>query len=183
MQKRYTRFSVWLGLAFLCACSTTRIDFPKGNSEGYSSYRIYKHSSNHVPDFSNREDLANKRIQQALKNQFNSHGLTESPEDAELIVAFLLLVQDPAVSTAISDYYINSGSTILSEAHRRMAKKNPAGGYEAGSLIVDIIDKNSGNLIYRDYASREILAYLTDEERERRLNEAVTEAVAAFFKP
>ncbi len=183
MKKRYTLLFMCLGMISISACFTTRIEFPKGSSAGYSSYRIYKHSSHHVPDFSNREDLANERIQQALKDQFNAHGLIESPEDAELIVAFLLLVQDTAVSTAISDYYINSGSAILSEAHRRMAKKNPAGGYEAGSLVVDVIDKQSGNLIYRDYASREILEYLTDTERERRLNEAVAEAVAAFFKP
>lgn len=135
-----------------------------------------------MPDFTNREDRVNEFLQAALRDEFKAQGLKESEEDAELIVSFLLIVQNTAVTTAISDYYINSGSDIMSEAHRRMGKKNLPGGYEAGAIIVDIIDKDSGDLIYRDFAKREVLDYLTPAEKEQRVKEAAVEAVAAFFK-
>jgi len=133
-------------------------------------------------DFTNREDRVNTYLQAALKEEFESHGLKESEQDAELIVAFLLIVQDTAVTTAISDYYITSGSDILSEAHRRMGKKNLPGGYEAGAIVVDIIDKKSGEVIYRDFAKREVLDYLTPAEKEQRARDAAVEAVATFFR-
>ncbi len=135
-----------------------------------------------MPDFTNREDRVNEFLQAALRDEFKAQGLKESEEDAELIVSFLLIVQNTAVTTAISDYYINSGSDIMSEPHRRMGKKNLPGGYEAGAIIVDIIDKDSGDLIYRDFAKREVLDYLTPAEKEQRVKEAAVEAVAAFFK-
>ena len=182
MKKTYSLLSLCLGIVLLSGCSTTRIDQPKGSSAGYSTFRLYQHNPNHVPDFTNREDRVNEYLQSTLRDEFKAQGLKESEENAELIVSFLLIVQDTAVTTAISDYYINSGSDILSEAHRRMGKKNRPGGYEAGAIIVDIIDKDSGDLIYRDFAKREVLDYLTPAEKEKRTKEAAVEAVAAFFK-
>ncbi|KRP37887.1 MAG: hypothetical protein ABS34_00460 [Opitutaceae bacterium BACL24 MAG-120322-bin51] len=183
MNKLYSLLSLCLGIVLLSACSTfKRIDLPKGNSAGYSSFRLYQHKSKHVPDFTNREDRVNAYLQAALKEEFEAHGLKESEQDAELIVAFLLIVQDTAVSTAISDYYITSGSDILSEAHRRMGKKNLPGGYEAGAIVVDIIDKKSGEVIYRDFAKREVLDNLTPAEKEQRAKDAAVEAVATFFR-
>ncbi len=183
MKKHYTLLSLFLGIALLSGCSTTKkIDLPKGSSAGYSTFRMYQHNASHVPDFTNREDRVNAYLQSALKQEFEAQGLKESQEDAELIVAFLLIVQDTAVTTAISDYYVSSGSDILSLAHRRMGKRNMPGGYEAGAIVVDIIDKQSGNVIYRDFAKREVLDYLTSAEKEKRAKAAAVEAVAAFFK-
>ena len=84
--------------------------------------------------------------------------------------------------SAVSDYYISSGSDILSEAHRRMGKENLPGGYEVGAIVVDIIDKKSGEVIYRDFAKREVLDYLTPAEKEQRARDAAVEAVATFFR-
>lgn len=63
-----------------------------------------------------------------------------------------------------------------------MLKKDLPGSFEQGALIIDIIDKNTGDLIYRDFAKREILTYLNVDERNARVKSAVNEALAAFFK-
>jgi hypothetical protein len=181
MTKLSSLLSLCIGIILLSGCSTTKIDLPKGNSEGYTSFRMYEHPSSHILDLSNPEDRANAWLQEALKSEFEANGLKESKDNAELIVAYLLVVQDTAVSTAISDYYMSSGSDILSEAHRRMEKKNMPGGFEAGSIVVDIVDTNTGDLIYRNYASRQILPGLTDKERKTRIDQAVTDATTAFF--
>jgi len=181
MKKIFALLSVCLGIALFTGCSTTKVDLPKGSSKGYTTYRLYRDGPS-SPNFADREDEVNFIIQEELEKSLQAHGLKRSPQDAELIIAYLIVTQDTAVSTAISDYYINSGSEILSEAHRRMGKKNLPGSYEQGALIVDIIDKNTGDLIYRDYAKREKLAYLNNNERNARIRSAVEEALAAFFK-
>ena len=63
-----------------------------------------------------------------------------------------------------------------------MAKKDLPGSYEQGALVIDIIDKNTGDLIYRDYAKREVLNYMNKNERNTRVRSAVEEALAAFFQ-
>ncbi|MFQ3223971.1 MAG: hypothetical protein ACI8Z5_000211 [Lentimonas sp.] len=182
MKKTFALLSVCLGIALLSGCSTTqKIDLPQGTSKGYTSYRYYRDGPSN-PNFADREDEVHHIIQEQMSKELQAHGLKRSPNDAELVIAYLVVMQDTAVSTAISDYYISSGSDILSEAHRRMGKKNLPGSYEQGALVIDIIDKNTGNLIYRDFAKREKKAYLNLDERNVQVKTAVTEALAAFFK-
>ena len=185
MRKLYTLFSFCIGILLLNGCNS--IDLPKGNSKGYSSYRIYKHSPNSIPDFSNRKDRTNELIKAALKKEFDAHGLKEldSIEDAELVIAFLLIVQDAATSTAIRDYYVNSGDAMLSKAHQlnmKKTKKYYTENYVKGSLVVDIVDKEKNELIYRDYVTRKIFDSLSEEERQQSITDAVAEVTAKFFR-
>ena len=146
-----------------------------------------------MPDFSDREDRANELIKATLKQKFNEHGLKESEsiEDAELVVTFLIIVQDGATSAAIRDYYMNSGDEILHKAHKRMVKKTNkpkktdeyyTDNYVAGSLIVDIIDTKNNKLIYRDYMTRKIFDSMSEEERKQTVVEGIDEVTATFFR-
>lgn len=185
MKKRYTLFSLCLGIGLLGGCNS--IDLPKGTSKGYSSYSIYKASPEKAPDFSSKEDRTHELIKTAIREKFSEHGLkeSESVKDAELVVAYLVIVQDGASSTAIRDYYINSGSEILSKAHRRSFKKAKeyyTDTYITGSLIVDIIDKKNNKLIYRDHVTRKMFDSLSEEAREQSIFEGVAEVTAEFFR-
>ena len=144
MRKRYLLFFLYIGIALLNGCKS--IDLPKGTSKGYSSYSIYKHSPESMPDFLSREDSAHELIKTTLREKFSEKGLKESKsiDDAELVIAYLIVVQGNATSTAIRDYYINSGSEILSKAHKlhrknaNKSKKYYTDSYITGSLIVDL---------------------------------------------
>ena len=178
-------FTLCIGITLLNGCNS--IDLPKGTSKGYASYWIYKHSPENMPDFSNREDRTNELIKTALKQEFNEHGLKESEsiKNADLVVAFLLIVQDAASSKAIRDYYINSGGEILSKAHRlnlKKTKKYYTDSYVTGSLIVDIIDQKNSELIYRDYVSRKVFDSQSEEELQQGIVEAVAEVTEKFFR-
>lgn len=185
MKKLYALLSLCIGITLFIGCNS--IDLPKGKSKGYSSYAIYKHSPDSMPDFSNKEDRTNGLIKTTLKQEFNRHGLEESEsiKDAELVVAFLLIVQDSATSTAIRDYYVNSGGEILSKAHKLNLKKTKEyymGSYIKGSLIVDIVDRENNELIYRDYVTRNVFDSQNEEERQQAIVEAVAEVTAKFFR-
>ena len=140
-----------------------------------------------MPDFSSRKARTHELIKTALREKFSEHGLSESEsiDDSELVVAFLLIVQDAATSTAIRDYYMNSGSEILDKAHRRGFKKTKeyyTDTYVTGSLIVDIIDQKRHKLIYRNCVSRKMFDSLSEEEREQAIIEGVAEVTADFFR-
>ena len=126
-------------------------------------------------------------IKTALKREFSERGLKEakSIEDAELVIAYLLIVQDGATSTAIRDYYVDSGSDILSKAHRlnmKKPKKYYTDSYIKGSLVVDIVDREKNELIYRDYATRNVFDSQSEKERQQSIVEAVAEATEEFFR-
>lgn len=173
--------SLLTALLLLTGCSS--IDMPKGSSSGYSSYRLYKEMPSGTTHFANREDEVHKILQTEMNAVFQEKGLQEASDDAELIVAYLVLVQNNAVSTGIGDYYINSGSDIVSYAHKQVAiKKDMPMSFEAGTLVIDVIDAKKRKLIYRDYSSKELLPELSIAERNQRAKDAVDEALAKFFR-
>lgn len=170
-------------LAALSGCNSTNIRSPKGTSEGYTTYRLYRQAPEDLPAFANREDVANRAVQDALHEQFQSHGFTVDQDNAQLIVTYLILLQTNVASTAISDYYVSSGSDILSYAHKKVAIDGDYPiDWEAGTLVVDVIDTADRTVVFRGHASREILEDLPVEERVRRIDEGVAEILAGFFK-
>ena len=98
LRKLYILSFLYIGIALLNGCKS--IDLPKGTSKGYSSYSIYKHAPDRMPDFSSREDFTHELIKDTLRGKFSEKGLKESEsiDDAELVIAYLLIVQGNATS-------------------------------------------------------------------------------------
>ncbi len=159
------------------------VDLPKGTSAGYSSFRLYRELPANSAQFADKDDQAHAAIQNEIVSNLTRGGLKETGDDAELIVAYLILIQDNAASTAIDNYYINSGSEILSYAHKKVAiEGNYSRDFKAGTLIIDVIDAKERKLIYRNHASKQIVENLDDAERAARIKSAVDEAISAFIQ-
>lgn len=159
------------------------VETPKGTSAGYNSFRLYRELPDSSTHFANKDDQAHSIIQKEIVSNLTKGGLKEAGDNAELIVAYLILVQDNAASTAIDNYYINSGSEILSYAHKKVAiEGNYSRDFKAGTLIIDVIDAQERKLIYRNYASKQITEQLEGAAREARIKSVVDEAIANFLK-
>ncbi|NQY31735.1 MAG: DUF4136 domain-containing protein [Coraliomargarita sp.] len=185
MKKSFLALSlIGIAIALLSGCSSTpKPKTPKGSSSGYSTYRLYKELPSGTTHFVNREAEVHNILQGEINTVFTSNGLQESGDDAELIVAYLVLVQNNAVSTGISDYYINSGSEIVQYAHKKIAiDQNFSSSFEAGTLVIDVIDAQKRKLIYRNHSSKQIREDLPLAERNKRVKDAVDESLAQFFR-
>ena len=128
------------------------------------------------------EKLIHSTIQQEINNQFQTHGIQYAKEEAELIVSYLILIQNNAVSTSMNDFYTNSGSEILSYAHEKVTiQKDLPMDLEQGTLVVDIIDVEKRKIIHRDYSTKRILPGLSSAQRKKRIQEIVRESLNDFF--
>ena len=170
-----------LSIALLPACKT--VEQPKGSAHGYKSARLVRPKA--VPTFADPQDRANHAIQSALASNFRAKGFTIDPADADLSVAYLIVVQDN-VSTRLIDNYFGFGRSsmqIADIAHDRgVIRDNRADYYQAGTVVIDIIDNKTGKLVYRDYATRDVTGDLSDAQLQERANSAVQQALAKFFR-
>ncbi|ADE54557.1 DUF4136 domain-containing protein [Coraliomargarita akajimensis] len=168
-------------IAGLTACST--IDMPKGSSAGYSSYRLFKEVPTESQTFANQGNSALLRVESEIQRILQEGGLEQQAAEADLLVSYLIIVQSNAVSTTIDDYYAQSSSEILAKAHKEVTVKNsfPA-DFQAGTLVIDIVDLKTEKLIYRNYASNEVIPGLSPEERKQRITQAVEKTLAGFVK-
>lgn len=182
----FPRISLFLTVilaATFCGCSS--VDMPKGKNKGYESARFVRIRPNPSQTFAEGSDQVNNMIQSAISSEFTRNGLAVGPDNAELIIAYLLIIQNNATTTSINDYfgYGRSSSEILEAAHNKgvLSGKNPD-YFEAGAIVIDILDAKSNKLIYRNYAKRDVIQNLSDAERQTRINDAVAEALEPFFK-
>jgi len=103
---------------------------PKGTSKGYQSARLVSPGGmvKPAPDFLPELPKVNRMVQKGLAQEFKAHGISVGSGGADLVVGYLLIVQNNGATTALDDYfgYGRSVDEIVDEAHKRgVLGKNP----------------------------------------------------------
>lgn len=172
-----------LAVLLLPACQT--VELPKATARGYESARLVRPAPKPTSALPVEPHPADAMIQNALASEFRANGLRIDTPDADLTVAYLVIVQDN-VSTKLVDDYFGYGRTpvkLAEIAHERgVLQGKRADYYQAGTIVIDIIDTRTGKLIYRDFATADISDRPADGQLRARINTTVKQALAKFFR-
>ncbi|MCH7225629.1 DUF4136 domain-containing protein [Haloferula sp. A504] len=167
----------------LSACSG-KIDMPRGTGEGYSSARLIQRSPNStISDATERK--VHGMIQNSLKKQFTANGKSWGSGSADLIVAYMVIYQEPAMTASYDDYfgYGRDGTQISERAHDVGVLESKRPDYfRSAAIVVDVIDARTNELIYRNYAQGDVVSGVSDGARAGRIDAAVAQALGEFFK-
>lgn len=169
--------------AALNACSSG-IEQPRGNSKGYSSARLVRRAPGATIDDA-KERKAHNMIQNSIATQFTSRGLAFNQSDADLIVAYLVIYQDRAMTTYYDDFFgaSETAEEISDLAHKRGVTDGERREYfERTGLVIDVTDARTNKLVYRNVWKGDLVRGVTDATRAQRINTAVNEALSPFFK-
>jgi len=165
-------------LAGGCAGTPTQVHSGKVKAQTFSFVKTSQASR--FPQADHREHV-NAAIQAAIKQNLQLKGLTHLPEGGDVTVAYLVIVGNNATTTAINDHfgYGRDYSDLREKAHKAATidNKNP-NYFEVGTLLIDIIDPKSGELLYRDFGYREMLKNLPENTRRAKLQAVVDQILA-----
>ena len=174
-----------IALVILSGCGSTKVDLPQGKSKGYQSARLVQTGPPSSAEGFEGAAAANAMVQNAIRSNFEANGLSFGDQNADLIVAYLIILQNPASTAMDADYfgYGRDSDAILEEAHERgvIENKRPD-AFESGAVVIDILNAKTNQLIYRNFASRNVIENVSAEQRRQRINGAVSEALAKFFR-
>lgn len=170
----------------LAAVSCSSVEMPKGTSRGYTSARLVTlaKAPTYDPSIPNQAS-ANRMIQKSLAANFRANNFQVGPGSAELIVGYLVLVQNNYSTLALDDYfgYGRDSQEIVDRAQELGVVKNSRpDAFESGTIVVDVIDAKTNKLVYRGHATRDIYRNNSDSARQALINDAVTEALQGFFR-
>jgi hypothetical protein len=178
------RLAILSGLAMLAAACSTGIDMPKGTSRGYSSARLIQRSPKAATgDPTERE--VHGMVQEAIKKQFQTRSLGYGQTNADLLVAYLVLYQEPGMTAQYDDYfgYGRDANKITDQAHQKGTVEGKRPEYfERGGILIDVIDARTNKLVYRNYAVDDVVRGASAATRAARINAAVGQALGAFFQ-
>jgi hypothetical protein len=130
-----------------------------------------------APPATDTRTVVHSMIQEAVTKNLAARGVTRVATGGEVTVAYLLIVGNNVSTRAISDYFgYRDDAFSLSEqafdAYR--GSKNP-NYFEAGTLLIDVIDSKGFKLRMRNYATRPVLRDLPADARAARIQEVVDE--------
>ena len=162
-------------LALACASYGVRTDYDlETDFSEFESYRWLEPPPARDPRLEN--DLIRKRIRRAVDDELAAKGLT--PREAgepDLFVTYHAIIERKVdIETTHYGYGYRRYGSRYSEVYARE--------YEVGTLIIDLVDADSRELVWRGSGQAQLNQDVSPERREQRVR-AVVAAILADYPP
>ena len=134
-------------------------------------------SSKPAPDFVDDTAAVDAMIQKAITKNLGARGVTRVNTGGDVTVPYLVITGNNVSTRAIRAYF--GYSDDVSDLHDRAQKaytrtKNP-NHFEAGTLLIDIVDGKNFKLMKRGHVTRGSMRNLSAGAKAARIQEAVDE--------
>ncbi|TMP31269.1 DUF4136 domain-containing protein [Pseudoalteromonas rubra] len=173
-------FAVVASLLMLSACGTTP-DWDYDKSVEFTNYKTYAWSADASlkarPQNYQINGLMEKRIRNAITEQMAKQGfkLVDAPVADILINYHVAVDKKLEVDTFKVSYGARWNYWGWGVDHHTTARE-----YKVGTLVVDIIDRTSNQLIWRGAKESRLRAKQTPEQRTESVNKTIAEILANF---
>lgn len=165
--------------ASLGGCATPKIGYDFDRSINFSGYHTYAWISGPQEATGDRRldnALLDARIRTAIDEQLHSKGYTTTADrSAEFFVAYHVGMKDMMKGASTQNY-------IGDRAHGTYTTLSDIQPYKEGTLLIDIVDAASKQLVWQASALAEADQGLTPKEREERITGTVR-AMLSHFPP
>ncbi len=174
-------------LLSLCSCAAdlqTSIDYD--NSVAFSGLHRYAWMPG-IPPKSENPLLNNRflhgRIRNTIDARLQARGYRQDQANPDFLVAYQLTVADKSQVTMMNDAYTYPMGWGYGRRYTLGARNRPRQfvyEYKEGTLIIDIVNAKTKQLMWRGSASGEVKGSKTPEQKQKRLSAAVEEILRQF---
>jgi hypothetical protein len=174
-------FPVWLCLtaAATAACTSPTIGYDFDSRANFHAYHTYEWLADKQEETGDKRldnSLVDTRIRSAIGTELRSKGYTASNDRRpDFLVVYHIRLSDMMKGSSTQNY-------IGDRAHGTYTTINDIHSYKEGTLLIDIVDAASKQLVWRSSALSEVNTGMTPEERNKRISHIVR-AMLEHFPP
>jgi hypothetical protein len=165
-----------IGLAVNCSSISTQFDYERG--EDFSRFKTYAFMP--VPQELGRNELVIKRIGNAIVKQLGTKGLTEDKNTPDLLIAVHTDVRD---KVNITSYGYGYAPYYSFGYWRGSMGGTDVRQYEEGTLIIDMVDAQQKEMVWRGMASRALPSSPTPEKIDKIIDAVVAKIFEKYPPP
>ncbi|MBX3732767.1 MAG: DUF4136 domain-containing protein [Verrucomicrobiae bacterium] len=162
-------------LCVVAGCSTpSRVDTGTIHATTFS---FMPGSTRPVPGYADNRTPIHDMIQSAITRNLEAKGLRRMDSGGEVLVGYLVIVGNNATTAAVDDYFgsFDDREALHSRAHDAYTGGKTPHYFEAGTLVIDLRDAKTFDLLRRGYATRPLLRDIPESTRSGRIQEVVDE--------
>jgi hypothetical protein len=166
-------------LAGAAACAAPKVGYDYDSSANFNVYRTYEWlPGNQESAGDQRVDnaLVDRRIRTAVDARLRSQGYhTPVNGKPDFYVAYRVAVKDRMKGSSTQRYI----GDFAYGTHTTITDIQP---YNEGDLVVDVVDAETKQLVWRSYAQGEVSPGMTPDERDKRIAQVV-DSMFSHFPP
>jgi len=136
-----------------------------------------------TPPATYRLSLTHQLIQTSIIKDLAAKGLTRTDGTGDVIVAYLIILGNSGSTESVDTYFgSNRGvDALLDKAHAAYSGSSNPNQFTAGTLLIDVIDAKTFELLYRDYAVEPVPENATTDQRAALIQKAADAALAKLI--
>jgi hypothetical protein len=129
------------------------------------------------PAYADNRQAIHAIIQDAITRNLAAKGVARAASGGDVTVGYLVIAGNNATTTSLNDYfeYGDDAAELHEKAHKVYTTSKNPNYFEAGTLVIDVVDAKTFKLLKRGYATRPILRNLPADARAARIQEVVDE--------
>ena len=177
MKQTWLLPAVLTGL-LIAGCSSTPTQVDKGPIKATTFSFVA--ASRPDSSFADKREAVHQTIQDAITRNLAGKGVSKVASGGDVTVAYLVIVGNNASTESINTYfgYGRDTAALHDKAQDAYAGRKNPNYFEAGTLLIDVIDTHTFKLLKRSYVVRPLLRDPSAEVRATHIQEAVNEALA-----
>ncbi|NUM76961.1 DUF4136 domain-containing protein [candidate division KSB1 bacterium] len=176
--KSVIRLLTFCALALVTGCSTVTIKHDFDGDANFAALKTYSwmaaptNATGSVQAALQRNSLLDKRIKESADRQFTAKGYTKDANKPDFLVLYHLGAEDKINVTDWGYGYGRYG--------RWYGGGVEVNQYKEGTLILDVVEAKSKELMWRGLAMATLDSHASMEARKKRLDEVMVKILAEF---
>ena len=176
-------FSILLiNLLLGCAPIQIKTDYDKTiHFDKYKNYDWIPNEQLDIVDIDFEKQVLDDLVTNTANDALKEKGFSVNKTNPDFLVSYFLVVDTKTDVFIVENYYSNIPYSVPpTTSSTRDYQKVRENTYEQGILIIDIVDQNTKQRIWRGYAQSRIGIYKEPEKQEKRVITAVNKILANF---
>ena len=176
---RIASAAIVLGAAMLtaaCASISVKTDYDPGAASSMGAYQSFSWLPHpRGGDIRVNNDLVATRVVNAVDETLAASGYTKVRRGADFLIGWYASLQGKVDVTSMNSYYGYGWRRGVVYAQDTQVRE-----YDEGTLIIDIVDAASNELVWRGSAQARVHEGASSEERSERIRSAVQKVLEDF---
>jgi hypothetical protein len=175
MKRRFLLIAT-AGALLLAGCASTPTKVDTGPIRA-RTFNFVDGGVKPAPTYADNREAVHAMIQEAITKNLATHGLARVPSGGDVTVAYLVILGNNVSTTSINDYfgYRDDAWALHEKAQEAYTSTKNPNSFEAGTLLVDIIEAKDFKVRMRNYATRPTLKNLPADAKAARIQDVVDE--------
>ena len=160
-----------------CSSTPTKVDSGKIHA---STFSFVNRGTRPSPENVDERQSVHMMIQDSITKNLSAKGVTKAASVGDVIVGYLVIIGNNATTESIASYfgYGEDSGALHDKAHSTYTGSKNPNYFEAGTLLIDIVDAKTHKLMKRGYATRSTLKNLAHGDKAAVIQEVVDEILS-----